>query len=433
MGTRVAGLAFAFLASVLLSRLLGLEGFGAYMIALGYASIASIMVRLGCDIGAMRFAAVYRDRGQIGLLRGFIATSLTGIMLAWTVLSGLLLLVWVLGRQATAELSLALVASASAVALLIALTAFLAIILRTLDRVFESQLYEQLLRPIVLILLIGAALATEQLVSPAGAMAMTAVALGIPIAMLAWRVRTLVRRLPAQDRDVSERSSWLKVSAVLLLMAIVQEVLNQIDLILLGLLGSNAEAGLFAAAQRLSSIATIGLVAIAIVASSHLSAAFHRGDLEKVAAIARLSARFALLATMVLAGSLALLAPFILPFYGPSFGAATPMLLVLLVGALANSATGLAGYLLALTGHERAALVILSITLVIILTIEIILIPRLGGLGAAIGSAVGLSLWNVLMTLYARRVTGIDATALGIPFRLAAFKELSSLSAKKRN
>ena len=413
--TRVGGLALALAASVLLSRLLGLGGFGAYMIAIGYASIASILVRLGFDVAGMRFAAVYRDQMQTGLLRGYVATGLTAILLLWLMLVAGLFLLWQAGWPAIRALPPLLVVGASLMTLLLAMAGLLSLLLRVFERVFESQLYEQLLRPLLLFLFLGTAMLVGLPLVPAEAMLLTVVALGLPLIAMLARVRRLIRKLPPQNRDISERATWFRVGFVLLLMAFLQELLNQIDLILLGTLGSNEEAGLLAAAQRLSSLATFGLVAIAAVGGPRIAAAFHRGELGEVAAIARLSARLSLGSALAIGGGLALVGPYVLALWGPEFTAAMPLLLILLIGALINAATGLAGLLVILTGHERVAMVTMAVTLVAVTTVELVLIPAYGAIGAAIGSALGFAIWNLSLAVYVRIRLGIDSSALGCP------------------
>ena len=413
-GTRVTGLVFALSASVLLSRLLGLSGFGAYMIALGYASIASIVIRFGFDLAGQRFAAVYLDQARTGHLRGFVATGMTAIVLGWLVMAASLFFAWESGWSAIRSLSPLLVASAVALSLLMALTGFLSVLLRVFDRVFESQLYEQLLRPLLLILFLCGAMLIGVTLAPDRAMMLTVAGLGLPLVMMLIRVRNLIRNLPPQDREMSDRSTWVRVGLVLLLMAVLQEVLNQIDLILLGMLGNNAEAGLLAAAQRLSALSVFGLAAIAAVAGPRIAAAFHRGDHAEVAAIARLSARISFASAVAIGGILALAGPWILAVWGSEFTTAMPLLLVLLLGAMVNAATGLAGLLVILTGHERVAMICVGATLVVVVAAELVLIPAYGAMGAAIGSALGLSMWNGLLTIYVRRRLGIDCTVFGL-------------------
>jgi O-antigen/teichoic acid export membrane protein len=202
---------------------------------------------------------------------------------------------------------------------------------------------------------------------------------------------------------------------VVALMSVALETLNQIEVILLGVLESNAQSALFAAAQRLSSLAVLGMTAIVIVTGPRIAAAFHGGDRHGLARLAQVSARLCFGSTLALAAGLLVAGPWLLQLWGEEFTTAAPVLNILLIGALANAATGSAGYLTILTGHERVALGILVTTLVLTLVLEWLLIPQFGAIGAAAGSVFGITFWNLLMAVYVRRNLGIDCTLMGRP------------------
>lgn len=150
-----------------------------------------------------------------------------------------------------------------------------------------------------------------------------------------------------------------------------------------------------------------------------IASAFHRNERDELHRVARLSARlglgFALLAALVLIGA----GRWLLEIFGPEFTTAYPALLVLLLGGLVNASTGVVAYLMTLTGRERPALAIFVAALALSLALNLLLIPRLGVVGAAIASTSALSFWNVAMVFYVRRSIGIDASALGLSPRQA--------------
>lgn len=196
-------------------------------------------------------------------------------------------------------------------------------------------------------------------------------------------------------------------------MAVVQELLNQVDLILLGLLSNATQAAYFAAAMRLASLVSFGLMAIGTVSGPLIASAYDRADMDGLARIAKLSARFSTLLAALIAALLVMLGKPALALFGPDFDAAYPVLLVLLVGGLANSFTGSVSYLLIMTGRERAAVGILAGALVLSVGLNLLLIPQMGSVGAAIASTLALVSWNIGMAVRMRRTLGIDATALG--------------------
>jgi O-antigen/teichoic acid export membrane protein len=415
MAVRVTGLAVAFLAHVVLSRVLGASEYGHYVIALGWAMVLVLPARLGLDNSVLRFATVYREQGRMGDLRGLIFFSLAAIALTSLSIAATLLLARGVGLGPLRPISSTLL---TGVALLIpfsALIGWLSSLVRTANRIFASQFYDQVLRPLLFIAAIGVVVLTGRRLDAGSAMVLTAATVGIAAVGLAIYTRAAFAGLSAARISFARRHEWLSVSWILFLTAAVQELLNQVDIILLGLVADATQAAHFAAAWRLASLVPFGLIAIATVSAPLIASAHSRGDLGELARIVRLNARFASLSALILALALGISGRFALTLFGPGFEAAYPTLLILLAGGLVNSFTGSVGYCLTLTGHQREALIILIAALVLSILLNLLLIPALGATGSAIASTAALSFWNLTMAVYVRRRIGVDATAIGRP------------------
>jgi O-antigen/teichoic acid export membrane protein len=416
--TRVVGLAIAFLANVLLSRLLGPSGYGSYAIAIGWASVLAIPARLGLDNVALRFVTIYRERRDVGALRGLLRTSVRAIAAVSAVAGGVAISAGLLAGRGEVDPWLA-----GGVGLLVfplAAMGWLSAVIRSFQKIFASQAYEQLLRPILLILLLTSSWLLGAAMDPPIAVGVTLVAVVAPLILLSTNVHRQVKALGPALPDLNDQRLWMAVSWPLILLSLCQEASNQIDLILLGILGTAAEAAQFAAAMRLSSLAAFGLIAIATVTAPAIASAYNRGDRAEMARLARLNARISLLFAAVLVVPLLIFGKFALAAFGPSFPQAFPVLVILLMGATLNAFTGNVANFMLMTGHERAAAAIMAGALAVAATLDILLIPRLGAVGAAIGSASGLSAWNLAMWIYVRRKLGIDSSALAVRPRALA-------------
>jgi O-antigen/teichoic acid export membrane protein len=71
-------------------------------------------------------------------------------------------------------------------------------------------------------------------------------------------------------------------------------------------------------------------------------------------------------------------------------------------------------YYATLTGRERQALAIFAGALVLSISLNLLLIPRFGAIGAAAASSSATGAWNFVMLGYVRRTLGIDASALAL-------------------
>lgn len=414
MGARVAGTLLSFASHILLSRLLGVQGYGVYVIALGWVLVLVIPGRMGLDNAALRFATIYREEKRLGALRGLILLSVAATIVCSGLLGLVLLFAKLLGVEALRPISLDLVIWVAAMIAPLALLGWFSAMIRTTGRIFASQFYEQVLRPAILILLLLAAVAAGPRIMAAGAMGLTFASTIIACAAIAVHCAIVVRRLGPAALDLSERRTWFSVSWVLLILSLLQELLNQIEVLLLGAMATASQAAQFAAAARLASLIGFGLVAIVSVSGPAIASAYRERDRDKLAKIARLNARASTGFAVVVALALAAIGPVALRAFGPDFPQAYPALLVLLIGGLVNAATGSVAYLMILTGHHVSAVRILAGALGLSMLLNVLLIPSLGIIGSAIASSAGLSVWNLAMLVYVRRRLGIDASILGL-------------------
>jgi O-antigen/teichoic acid export membrane protein len=411
---RVGGVALGYIAHVLLSRLLGLHGYGIYVIALGWALVLTLPARMGFENSALRFSTIYLEEGRSGLLRGFVEVAAAAVIVSSLIAAVAMLLL--AGRFSRELPSGALIWGAVTI-FPFALLSVASAVIRTTRRIFASQFYDQLLRPGLLILLIGCAAILGSSLDAANALALTVIASALSLIALLIHLRHVIAPSLRAPADFSEWRAWFSLSIPLLVMGAAQELLNQLEIILLGSLAGPREAGLFSAAWRLASLAPFALVALSVVSGPLVASAHHRRDWAELHAITRLSARlglgFAALAALVLL----IFGRPLLAIFGPEFPQAWPALAILLAGALVNAFTGIVGYLLTLTGRQAQALVIFGAAVVISLGLNLLLIPRFGIVGAAIASASALSASNLAMLVYVRWTLGIDCSAVALPLR----------------
>jgi O-antigen/teichoic acid export membrane protein len=205
------------------------------------------------------------------------------------------------------------------------------------------------------------------------------------------------------------------VSVPLLFIAFAQELLNQLEIILLGFFGDARQAGLFGAAWRLASLVAFVLTTYGIVCGPVVASAYHKRNLVEVNRVVQFAARLTAISGALAILLLVMTGKFLLRLFGPEFDAAYPALLALLLGGAVNAYTGVVAYLLTLTGRERSAVTIFACAVLMSLVLNVLLIPLLGAVGAAIASSTTISSWNLAMVFWVRRQLGIDATAWGRP------------------
>lgn len=411
VAVRVVGVALSYAANVLLSRTLGLQAFGAYVVALSWALVLTLPAKAGFDNSALRYSSIYFDKQDFAALRGFKRVS----TLVVTSLSLLLATVIIVAGAKLIPVDWDTRLWAAVLILPLALLTVDSVILRTAHRIVSSQIFEQVVRPIAIIIGIAVVTALGSRLTAASGMALTAGA--TMVALLGVRFEVWRALGPARSHAPSydQWRHWLLVSIPLLALGVVQELMNQIDIILLGQLSSTREAALFAASWRLASLVPFSLVGLATMAGPLIASAYDRGSVDDMQRVATLVARGGVAFAILSAGLLYILARPLLAIFGRGFVAGEETLSVLLLGGIVNAFTGVVAYFATLTGRERQALVIFAGALALSITLNLLLIPRYGAVGSAIASSAATAAWNVALLAYVRRTIGIDASALALP------------------
>lgn len=406
------------LAGIALARWLGPEAFGAYAFAYAVVTLLALPAAMGFPQLVVRETARAEQAGQWALLRGLwgwctrrvlgVAGALAGLLAG---IAGLALLAGVGGTR-----ELALLWGAALIPL-IALGNLRGAALRGLRHPILGQLPELLLRPGLFLLLLVAGFWVAGLAPRADlAMALHAGAAALAFATGAW---LLARHRPAPvagvTAPVTRGSDWWQAAWPLGLLGGFHLITQQVDLVMLGLLRPDAEAGLYRVAVQAALLVVFGLQAINDVVAPYLARLHGAGEREALQRLVRRAARGMLAAALPVALLFVLAGETVLTLlFGAEYAGAWPALVLIALGQLVSAALGPAGMLLNMTGHERTTLRVMGFAAGLNVVLNAALIPFWGLVGAALASLITLSAWNILLWLAVRRHLGMDSSALGL-------------------
>jgi len=182
-------------------------------------------------------------------------------------------------------------------------------------------------------------------------------------------------------------------SSVLLLMA-------WSDTIMIGIFKTEADVGVYNVALKLAMITGIVLGAVNSIVAPKLSETFNNNKMVEFRKLIKQSTRIIFFSTLPILIILLLFPEFLLSFFGTEFVIAKTTLLILLIGQIVNAMSGSVGFILQMTGKEKAYQNILLLALVCNIVLNIVLIPIYGIEGAAIASAFSLLFWNLSSVFY---------------------------------
>ena len=229
--------------------------------------------------------------------------------------------------------------------------------------------------------------------------------------VLCWRHwgANLIKLRPEYDLK-----GWTRSAVIFFLMGVLYILNSKIDVFLLGLLKGSREVGVYNIILRVSEVISFGLTIINFVLAPMIARLFAQGDLAQLQNVATRSARAVFLMGVLLMGAIIVLRNQILVFFGVDFSDASSALLILCLGQFMNILFGSVGLLLMMSGNERFAILGLFFSVLFNIVFNLILIPRYGIMGAAITTAGGLTVWNLLMYVFVRRKMKIHPTAIRV-------------------
>lgn len=411
---RVGGTACMLLLQVLLARLMGLEEYGDYIYVFTWLAILSTVGCAGLDTSALRFVADYRAREEWGLLRGFLRRSAVLVLTASALLALVLAGALKLFQERLPEPLWKVFLIASALIPALALVLLLSSALRGLRKVVIALLPQSVLRPV---LLGGAVLLVSILFAgpPPAAMVM-GLDLMVVALLAAVMVYALGKALPADVASAAPRFEtrrWMSTALPLVVITGIRLAMNRLDILLIGVFLSTAMSGIYAAASQIATLLSFGLLAVNMIAAPLFSQLFAEGRMEDLQRIARQSAQGAFVFSLVLGVVVIAGGRLLLSLFGPDFVVGYPVLTVLVVSQVVNAYAGSVGFLLSMTGHERETARVTAIAGLLSLALNVLLIPLLGMIGAALATGFSVAVWNLLLIWRAFKRLGIRSVAFG--------------------
>lgn len=409
---RFTGLMLVFLLHLLLARLMGPKGFGDYTMITSLLDLLLVIGLFGMDAATQRILPQALGKKEFGAANGFLRFSyrwiLIGSVSCSVIVLALLIFVYKKGSVGFRESILWMVVLLPVLATVHQASA----VLRSFQRIKASML------PIHVVLPVFLSLAAFVYYLEYDKLPVDAVLLLqlVCTLLVGWRVsRTTGKRLREQlDRSETEYRyfNWFTAASGHFITSLMEVLLRQGDILMVGYLATHVYAGQYAAAVRITSLVVFALSVADYVYMPRLAAIMKSGKKRQLRLSVRSYSRQILTATLPLAVLLALTGPWLLAAFGTAFKNAYYPLLILLAGHLFTAGTGLAGGMMQLTGGKRTYIGYSICAVIILFTLLTVLLPKWGLTGAAIASVTARLMLQLLCyrSVYSR--TGIRAGIL---------------------
>lgn len=419
VAVKIGEVCLTFTIAVLLARALGPENYGLYAYVFAVASIISIPAQLGIPTVTVRETAVARATQDWALMRGIWKwgrNASLGISVPCATL--IITAIGLFGRELTSQQAWTGIWAA----FLIPIMGFGSVrsaALQGLSKVVMGQLPLLIVRPAFLAILILLMYFTSGIeIRATDAMGAHVTAAAGAIVLGSWIFHKGKPSEVKVGSDISARPKlWLRSVIPLALVAGINVINRYADLIVLGMLSTAEDVGVYRVAMQAGMLVPLGMQAIGMAVSPNLAGLFVTEGREKLQRLLVISSRIAFgAALLVVLVYISIGKQLLVSVFGEAYANAHLALIVLAVGQALFASVGLVMTLLKMTGREMdiVACVIGSTTVNVLL--NLLLIPRYGIEGAALATSVSLTFTGALLWLMASKRLGINCSPFAVMY-----------------
>jgi O-antigen/teichoic acid export membrane protein len=265
---------------------------------------------------------------------------------------------------------------------------------RGLGRMRPTVVIERLMRPTLQLVLVGAAVAVG-----GGPLAITSAWIAPYAVAAVAATRALVKLIPEKVA-----ASWASIDVVAYwrftlpraLAGTIQVALQRLDILLVGALRGAAAAAVYTVATRFFVVGQIGNQAIWYAVQPRFAMLVASRDLDAARRLYRVSTAWVIVLTWPLALAVLVAAPLILKSFGGGYDSGTSTMILMSIAMLFSAACGLVDVVLVTVGRTSWNLWNTVLAFAVNISIDLVFIPRIGIVAAAIGWTAAIVVRNAL-------------------------------------
>ena len=174
-----------------------------------------------------------------------------------------------------------------------------------------------------------------------------------------------------------------------------QVIILWLDVLLVGAIVSRHAAGVYGAVSKLAMVGTFALEGTRLAISPQVSALLARHEHHRTAVLYQTTTRWLMLAAWPLYLVFAIFPAVVLGIFGPRYAGGAGALAVLSLAMLVNLGTGNVTVVLLMGGKSSWGAINTGAALIVNIGLNLLLIPHLGILGAAIAWGASIVVDNV--------------------------------------
>jgi len=408
-------------ANILLARWLGKDGIGTYNYVANWIGVLSIPVMFGLDRLVVREVAVYSNKKNWGLLRGFLRWSIVQ-----PVINSLIIIVPSIfiihffvpdneyHLRATFFIGLALIPLGTLLTIKQAT-------LRGLHKILTGQVFEMFVMPMLFILFfVLLYFFGRDIFSPASIMAANVLTVIICLLAVIFVVKKYIGGETKKAAPEYNLKLWCAAAFPFVFVSVMRVINMRTDVLMLGYFKNMGDVGIYTIAARGSQFLTLFSMALNIILSPTIAKYHSEGNLHQLQPVFTKTVRAVSIFALIMFVIIIFFGQWYLRLNGKEFMVGKPVLVILSFGTFFNVCMGLVGTTLNMTGNQKITAIAVAISAVINIILNALFIPKWGIEGAAAATMISTLVWNAILVYQVRKRLKLDTTLFGRPPRTSS-------------
>ena len=407
----ILGTVLAFLTQIFLARNLGELQYGKYIYIITLAASLTLFANLGWDTLLLKDIAVYRAMEQWAYFKGLLssANKVTLINSIFIVSVGLIF-VFFFYRILFWEDRIDYIIGLSLIPLIAYLRLFSSI-LKSLKHVISAEISNLILRYsfldiIVLVFLFG----FEGNLNSKLVLFFEFISLLLSLLISIYLVRSKITFDLSQIVPEFKIRSWFLTALPLFFISAVNIILRRTDIIMIGAMIDTTQSGIYAVTTQITNLILFGIIAVNSAIAPLIAQAYANRDFDELQNVIYSSSKLILFLTCPIASFTCLAGRHLLGIFGDAFTSGYISLIILSLGQIVNAFSGSVGLIMAMTGNQNQAAIILGICSIFNITGNFFLISAYGINGAALSTALTAAIWNICLIVYIHKKIKVRTT-----------------------
>lgn len=208
-----------------------------------------------------------------------------------------------------------------------------------------------------------------------------------------------------------DTKNWKKAGLVFFLTSMVLAINARADILLLGIFGHTADVGIYNIAVKFAQFISLPLFIANSILSPYISE-LHNNNKKDLALLIKKIIRIVFVLSFIATIIYFIFGNHILGYFGEEFKIGFWCLIILTLAQLFNVFVGPVGNILSMSNFEQLVLKSMIISTIINLILNLTLIPLYGINGAAISTAVGMAIWNLILFILVKKKLNINPSVI---------------------